>query len=118
MTIAPGKWNITIVQGADFDYTLTLYANRVPIDLTGFTAKMEGRTAYLGLPAPFFTLTTENGGITLGGVAGTVRLYMSAATTSLLSLNGVYDLKLISSGGTTTDRAMQGSVTISPQVTT
>lgn len=120
MTIQAGIWNITIEQGATFNYTVTLYDSSTPpqpIDLTGYTAKMMGRTSNINLPAPFFTLTTENGGLTLGGTDGTITILIEASTTANFYQNGVYDLIINSPNNVETDRVLQGSVTISPRVT-
>lgn len=87
------------------------------IDLTGFTARMHMRDT-LEATTPFLTLTTENGGIALGGAAGTVDLLASAAATSSISAtSGVYDLELVAGDGVTVTRLLEGLVTISPEVT-
>jgi hypothetical protein len=47
-------------------------------------------------PALELELTTENGGLTLGGVDGTVTLYMSHTDTAALGfVSAVYDLELV-----------------------
>ena len=63
------------------------------------------------------SLTTENGRIALGGGAGTITLTVSASDTAALTAgNGVYDLEIVSSGGVVT-RLIEGSYTISREVT-
>jgi hypothetical protein len=64
------------------------------------------------------TLTTENGGITLGGAAGTITLSATAIVTAALTapFSGVYDLELVSGGGVVT-RLLEGVATVSPEVT-
>ncbi len=55
-----------------------------PINFTGCTAAMMIRKTYVPgpvAPLALVTLTTENGGITLGGALGTIDLYVSAAQT-------------------------------------
>lgn len=114
-----GDYPIIIEQGATWpDYeesgeafiTVTQDGG-TPIDLTGWTAIL---TAWANYDAePFLKLTTDDGGITLGGVAGTVDLYLSAADTSgLTTQKGVYNLKLISPGGSVL-RLLQGTTTVS-----
>jgi hypothetical protein len=70
-----------------------------------------GGTAWL-------TLTTANGGITLGGAAGTITITASATATAALTAPavGVYDLELVT--GSTVRRLAAGEVTVTPEVTT
>ena len=112
-----GKLNLVIEQGTTFNPVLT-YADAAgtAIDLTGYTARMQIRlkrtsTAFL------HELTTEGVGITLGGVAGTIALLISATdTTAFTFTTAVYDLELITAGGIVT-RLLQGSVTLSTEAT-
>lgn len=62
-------------------------------------------------------LTTENGGIVLGGAAGTIRLQLSEpATTAISWKQAVYDLELVFADGAVT-RKLAGSISVSPGVT-
>ena len=68
-------------------------------------------------PTPLVTLTTENGGIALGGVAGTIELVMTATATSALTwTTAVYDLEIVFASGDVR-RLVYGPVTVSPEVT-
>ena len=113
-----GKLNIVIEQGATFNPVLTYQdENASPIDLTGYTARMKIKNARTDTSA-LEELTTENGGITLGGAAGTIALLFTATATAAMTwTSGVYDLELVSSGGVVT-RLLQGTATVSPEVTT
>lgn len=87
-----------------------------PIDLTNFTARMEIRVNITDAD-PVVTLTTENGGITLGGAAGTIALLIDATATALLTfLTGVYDLEVVDGSGVVT-RILSGNVSVSAEVT-
>lgn len=89
---------------------------RVAVDLTGYTARMQIR-AKLEATTVLADLTTENGGITLGGSAGTIDLYLSdTATSAITGTLGVYDLELIAPNGDVTP-LVGGVVRISPEVT-
>lgn len=112
-----GNYTVTIEQGATLGLTLTWSdESNALVNLTGYTARMQIREQ-LDSATPFITLTTENGGITLGGVAGTITLNMTAtATAALTQTSGVYDLELVSSGGVVT-RLLEGLVIIKPEVT-
>lgn len=117
MTQAPGNYNLTIYRGADFNTVLTWkdQANTT-VNLTGYTARMMAKVTYATV-TPYITLTTENGGITLGGVAGTITLSINAAATAALTTeSGIYDLELVSAVGFVT-RLLQGTVTLSLEVT-
>ena len=118
MTTHPAKYNFFVYRGATFSEQIEWKdENGVAIDLTGFTARMHMRDT-LEATTPFLTLTTENGGIALGGAAGTVDLLASAAATSAISAtSGVYDLELVAGDGVTVTRLLEGLVTISPEVT-
>jgi hypothetical protein len=114
----PFKHNITIIQGATLRDETTWRAGTpsVPVDLTGCTARMQVRER-VNSPAALLTLTTENGGISLGGTAGTVNIFMSATATAALTWKGgVYDLE-IEFGNGDVRRLLAGSVSVSPEVT-
>ncbi len=54
-------------------------------------------------------LTTENGGITLGGIAGTIELLITATDTASFNFSAaVYDLELVN--GVEVTRLIKGSV--------
>jgi hypothetical protein len=111
-----GTYNIIIEQGATFARTLTWQADSANVNLTGYTARMMIRST-IDDSSTIVSLTTENGGITLGGAAGTIALLISAtATAALTAGTAVYDLELISASSVVT-RLLQGSVTIAREVT-
>ena len=111
-----GKYDLTIEQGATLAQVFTWKDSAgVVINLTGYTARCHVRRR-LEDTDKIMDLTTENGGITLGGVLGTITLNASATVTAQLSGNGVYDLEMISSGGQVT-RLLQGKVSFNANVT-
>ncbi len=119
-------YNITAEQGATWQPVPWIYrdSNDALVNLTGYTARMHVRESYAAASA-LFTLTTENGGLTLGGAAGTIAPLISAtsmATVDVPNTPGtpparelVYDLELVS--GTVVTRLMQGKFTITREVT-
>ena len=113
------KINLKINQGATFSKLVTWKTGTppVPVDLTGCTARMQVR-ARVDSPTALLDLTTENGGIVLGGVLGTIEFCKLSATASAAIgwKSGVYDLEIVFPGGTVL-RKMAGSVAISPEVT-
>ena len=113
----PGEYDFTIYQGATLSRTVVWKdAAGALVDLTGYTARMQIRASVRN-PEILVSLTTENGGIALGGTAGTVDLLLTAAQTAAIAARaGAYDLELVDSGGAVT-RLLYGAVEISPEVT-
>lgn len=123
MTTAPGKLNLCIYKGAALSEVLTWetedeYGVTTVTDLTGYTARAQARADYDSATA-FMDLTTENGGITLGGAAGTITLFMAAtATDDITATEGVWDLELIPpSGAAYAIRLLQGKVCVREEAT-
>ena len=117
----PAKLKFTIYQGATFRKRLTWTnkATGTPLDLTGCKARMQVR-AEVESTEVLLELTTENGGITLGGAAGTIDLYVGATATAAINWEGgVFDLEIIHPGALPDDvtRIVQGTVSVSPEVT-
>lgn len=97
----------------------------VPINLTGFTARMQMRPS-IGSDQVLLDLTTENGGIVLGGVSGEVSMVFTEANTMALSRGGVYDLELVNGpadydpeavDAPPVTRFVKGTITLSKGVT-
>jgi len=118
MTTTPGKYNFFLHPGATFAKTVTWKdENNALVNLTGYTARMQMRET-VDAVTPFLVLTTENGGITLGGAAGTISLLVSATNTSAVQLTqGVYDLELVAPDTVTVTRLLEGIVFVDPEVT-
>ena len=113
--MTPGKYNIVCPQGSTFHQQLTWLIDDTPVDLTYYTARMQVREKYTSTVYNL-NLTTENGGITLGGEEGTILIYISATDTEeLVSKEYVYDLELDSGGEVT--RIIEGKFIVTPEVT-
>lgn len=111
----PGKYNMVCPQGATFSKQLTYTIDSVPVDLTTYTARMQVREKYTSKTA-IVNLTTENGGIVLGGTLGTIDLYIADEVTQLfIAKEYVYDLELVSA--TEVYRLIQGKFIVTPEVT-
>lgn len=113
--MSAGRYNILMEQGATFSLPLVYQdSTGTPVDLTTYTAILQVREN----PASpvIVELSTSNGGITLGGVLGTITLFLSAVATSLLPAGEFfYDLKL--HPGVAGERLLEGAFTIRAQVT-
>ena len=87
-----------------------------PYNLTGFTAKMQVRPNAKSSRV-ILELTTENGGISIGGETGKVSFLVSREDLlEITDANGEYDLVLFSAGGIP-DCLFRGRVTFGPAVT-
>lgn len=116
--MAAFKLNLKVDQGATFAKTVTWKTGTpaVAVNLTGCSARMQVR-AKLTDTAVLLDLTTLNGGIVLGGTAGTVEIKISATqTTAITWVNAVYDLEVVFADATVR-RLLAGNVTVSPEVT-
>jgi hypothetical protein len=115
--MAAGNYDLVIEQGATF-YQEIIWkdSSETPIDLTGYTARMQVRKTVKSSDT-ILSLTTENGRITLGDDAGTITLEVDAEDTAdLTEFCGVYDLELEAGDGTVT-RLLQGQIEVSREVT-
>lgn len=87
-----------------------------PVDLTGFTARMQLR-ANINDDTVIEELTSENGKINISNVNKTITLTIPASTTAGYTFStAVYSLEMISSGGQVTPFC-SGSFTLVKEVT-
>ena len=87
-----------------------------PVDLTSYTARMHIRESITDTTV-LSSLTTENGGITLGGVSGSIALSIPAVDTAAFTFDcAVYDLEVIDPAGIVT-LVMYGAVELLKEVT-
>lgn len=112
--------NITIEQGATMRL-LFRYETKdnlgvvTPVNLSTYTARMQIRKTLKADP-PMLSLTTENGGITLGADGSIVVEATAEQTAALDAAVGVYDLELEAADGRVT-RLLKGNVKVSFEVT-
>lgn len=111
----PAIYNVTMYQGASFDLSLTWNVNSSPVNLTGYSSRMQVRNSF-DSTTPVLSFTSGSG-ITLGGTAGTILVAASAATTAGVATGQyVYDLEMVS-GGSAVTRLIQGTFLVDPEVT-
>ena len=107
--------DLIIEQGATLDLLFTWRnAAGVLVDLTGYSAAMKlRRTADSSDVLASWVSGTE---ITLGAIAGTIRLLVTAVETAALDfIRCVFDLEVMS--GATVIRLLEGFITLSKEVT-
>jgi hypothetical protein len=117
--MAAGHYNIYIEQGATYDQTFTWTDNNdVPINLTGYTARMQIRRDVAEKDVTIDFDVTTSGTITLGGSAGTIHVKIPATgTAGITSGEYKYDLELQHTASGDVTRLLQGAVTVDPEVT-
>jgi hypothetical protein len=114
--MTPGRYNFTCPQGTTFDTTLTWKIDNTPVDISGYSARLQVRETHTATDY-VVNLTDLNGGITLGGSAGTIDLYISADdTANFITGDHVYDLEVIA-GNSAVTRLIEGRFNVTPEVT-
>lgn len=127
-----GNYNITCEAGSTFRRTLEIEQPDLvndptgqtyeDFDLQGYTARMQVRRT-IESTAFLLELTTENGGLTINPADEINQIYIDVAASVTASLannfntvNAVYDLEIVNGDGVVS-RILQGTFTISPEVT-
>ena len=125
--MAAGKYSFTIEQGATTNFEIQYKdSGSTPINLPGYSAKMQLRTAVDNTTA-LLTLSSslqpDGTGLNLSGsngnktlLSGSIGVIISAFTSSVLNFDtAVYDLELMS--GSVVTRLLEGTVRLSKNVT-
>ena len=110
------EYDLATEQGSSLSRVVTYSdANGNPVNLTGYTARMQVRPRASSGYA-YLTLTSPSGGLTLGGTTGTITILVEGSVTSAIPAGDyVYDLEVVSSGYV--DKVMGGDFSLSAEVT-
>jgi hypothetical protein len=111
--------DICIKKGATFTLPITYKDDDgVPIDLTGYSAKMQIRSSPTSTEV-IVDLTTENGGIIIDEENGLVTAYIDSDATAALDAlaNGAYDFFIFLPGATLVYSDLYGAVKITERTT-
>lgn len=110
----------TIYQGATWRLHYRWLPGGVGRNFTGWTGRLQIRESYADqdTSAPLLSLTTENGGITLGS-DGSIAILATDTQTQALTKTSTkrYDLELIAPSAGDVTRFLMGKITIEPEVT-
>jgi len=117
-----GKYSLLIEQGATLNLSLSYKDSKgALINLTGYSGKMQIKSDYAdNNPTTYLTLSSslqpDGTGIIMGGVSGTIGIFISATTSSALTFSSAsYDLEITT--GSLVTRLIQGPVFVSKEVT-
>ena len=116
--VKPAKYTMVCPQGSTLDVQFTYKINKFPVNLNGYSARMQVRELHTSIDTLISLETGGAGyGITLGGKAGTINILIpSAITEGFKAVPHVYDIELISPNGSVT-RILEGTFNITPEVT-
>ena len=131
--MAAGIYNFIIEQGATTQFRIDYKdSNNQPVDLTGYTGRMQIRNAPKGnvryanltntldLCGSGLNFTPEINGVTQPLSSGSIEIVISAASSSAFTFDqAYYDLELVSTSGGCeyVTRLLQGKVKLSKEVT-
>lgn len=110
-------YDISIKQGATFRLAVTYKIDGVPVDMTGFSARMQLRPAYDSKLLVTNLTSAVSGGLTIDDEDGRVNILIPAEkTANITTLEGVYDLEVVNPSGEVI-RLLSGKFTLSREVT-
>jgi hypothetical protein len=114
--MTPGKVNFLCPQGSTFRKRLTYKIDETPVDLTGYSSRLQVRQNYYSTDK-ILDITSSSSAIIMGASAGTIDILVDdAITTAFPYGDWVYDLE-IESGNGTVDRLIEGNFIVTPEVT-
>lgn len=111
--MSAGKYNLTIEQGADFALSFTLEEDGSAKDLSGYSARAQMRTKKSSTTvAVTFTCTITDSD------AGKLKMALTNTQTAALS-PGIYyyDLELFTASDANVTRLLEGTATVTAEVT-
>lgn len=114
---AGDKVNIAIKKGSTYEHVYTYTdENGTPIDITGWTARMQIRVTIDA--ATYIYQALSGGDLSIGGVTGEVALSIPEEITAAFTFNaGVYDIELVKPNGKVVDFIGVSTVRTKPEVT-
>ena len=130
--MAAGKYSFVLEQGTTINFEIQYKdSNGNPINLTGYSGKMQIKSNYADdSPIVYLTLSSSRNsdgtGLNFSGsngttppTSGSIGIYISSCTSSLLNFNtALYDLEIYSGSNCPyTIRLLEGQVRLSQEVT-
>jgi hypothetical protein len=113
--MAAGKWNFLIEQGVTFHRRIIYKSSTgTPIDLTGYTVKMEIRDVINGSAVLLLELSTANGKIVLTPAAGRMDITLTALETGAITWRSANFILDITDPSSVVTRLLRGGVQVDP----
>lgn len=111
--MAAGKYNIVIDQGSDWAEQFRITVDEVPMDLTGYMVRGHLRTSKKST-----TIAAEFTGSIVDAADGTFKVELYHTVSSPMEA-GIYhyDIELYTAGDISVFRALNGTVTLTQEVT-
>jgi len=111
--MSAGTYNITIDQGTDFVLDLAVKENDAAFDLTGYSARAQLRRTKEDTSATAtFSCTV------VSASAGTIKMELDNSTTSSISEGSYYyDLEIYTAADAIVQRIIQGSASVTREIT-
>lgn len=107
--------DIVLYQGKTVNFEI-IWGGNSPIDVTGFSAKMQARESASATTA-LVEFSTSNGRIAVGSTNGKFTISMSAAESAALkAFVGIYDFEITNPSGNVY-QIMSGKFKVEPEVT-
>lgn len=113
----PGKHDFVCPQGSTFSRTLVYKINDVPVNLTGYNARLQVREYYSSLDF-LISLDSVSSSVQIytGGSGGSININIDPSVTStFVPGKYVYDLEIYTSSNVY--RLIEGKFNVTPEVT-
>ena len=93
--ITPCTYDFVIYRGTTLRKTFTWKPGNVLANLSGYSATVQFRLATVD-PSPALTLTSQNGGVVLGGALGTFEMFATPTQMLVLTADAyLYEMRII-----------------------
>ena len=111
--MSAGTYNLVIDQGSDFALDLVIKQSGTALNLTNYSGRAQLRTVHTASSASAsFTVSITNAS------EGALKLQLPGSTSKNLAAGQyVYDLEIFTSSDTIVKRILEGTVTLTPEVT-
>tara|TARA_R110002072_G_scaffold120961_1_gene254392 strand:+ start:169 stop:507 length:339 start_codon:yes stop_codon:yes gene_type:complete len=111
--MSAGTYNLVIDQGSDFALDLVIKQAGTALNLTNYSGRAQLRTVHTASSASAsFTVSITNAS------EGALKLQLPGSTSKNLAAGQyVYDLEIFTSSDTIVKRILEGTVTLTPEVT-
>lgn len=111
----PAQADLCLPQGSTWDTAFVWTADDVPVDLTGYVARMMLRTTEEAA-SPTVSLSTTGGTMSVTSAGQIILNYSAASSSAITAASYLYDLELQAPSGNVR-RLVQGRAVVSREIT-